>query len=144
MWDFGSETLGRSTILGAIFLPARFGKSPADSWMEEIGMVELSKIMEKERGLLQRKAKLEADIARLRTKEKDVARRDDTRRKIVLGGMILAAVAAGDVPADFVKRLVRIHVADRDKKLFVASPFEVEDVATESTAADVPDAVARE
>ncbi|PWK64637.1 hypothetical protein C8K44_11978 [Aminobacter sp. AP02] len=107
-------------------------------------MVELSKIMEKERGLLQRKAKLEADIARLRTKEKDVARRDDTRRKIVLGGMILAAVAAGDVPADFVKRLVRIHVADRDKKLFVASPFEVEDVATESTAADVPDAVARE
>lgn len=107
-------------------------------------MLDLKKLREKERGLLQRKAKLESDLARLRTREKEAARRDDTRRKIVLGGVVLAAVEAGDVPDHFVAKLVRTHVAERDKKLFVGGPFEVAEGVTESTGADGLDTAARE
>ncbi|WP_292702910.1 hypothetical protein [Mesorhizobium sp.] len=88
-------------------------------------MLDLSKIRERERGLLQKKAKLEADLARLRTREKDAHRRDETRRKIVLGGVVLAAVEAGDIRTDFVAGLVRQHVAERDRKLFTGTAFAV-------------------
>jgi hypothetical protein len=88
-------------------------------------MLDLKKLKAKEHGLLQRKAKLESDLARLRAREKDAARRDDTRRKIVLGGVLLAAVEAGDVPDHFVASIVRNHVAERDEKLFVGTPFAV-------------------
>lgn len=98
-------------------------------------MLDFTKIREKERGLLQRKAKLEADLARLRTREKEAARRDDTRKKIVLGGCLLAGVEAGDVGADFVAGLVRAHVAERDKKLFRGTAFAVPET-TDSGAAD--------
>ncbi|MBN9074581.1 MAG: hypothetical protein J0H34_23840 [Rhizobiales bacterium] len=98
-------------------------------------MLDFGKIREKEKGLLQRKAKLEADLARLRTQEKKAARRDDTRRKIVLGGVVLAAVEAGNVAPDFVAGLVRAHVAERDKKLFVGTAFAVPE-ATDSGAAE--------
>lgn len=97
-----------------------------------------------QKGLLQRKAKLESDLARLRAREKDAARRDDTRRKIVLGGVVLAAVEAGDVPAHFVTRLVRDHVADRDRKLFDGTAFAVAEGVTESAGAVAPDADVRE
>jgi hypothetical protein len=98
-------------------------------------MLDFEKIRERERGLLQRKAKLEADLNRLRAKEKQAARRDDTRKKIVLGGIVLAAVEAGDIRADFIAGLVRSHVAERDKKLFVGSAFAVPEV-TDSAAPD--------
>lgn len=86
-------------------------------------MIDMVKLRAKEKALLQRKAKLESDLARLRSREKDAARKDDTRRKIVLGGSLLAAVEAGDVPAQFVLRLVRTHVAERDKRLFAGTEF---------------------
>lgn len=79
----------------------------------------------KEQRLLQRKAKIEADLNRLRARGKKDARRDDTRKKIVLGAVVLAAVEAGDVRADFVAGLVRAHVAERDKRLFVGTAFAV-------------------
>lgn len=92
-------------------------------------MLDLGKLRERERGLLQKKAKVESDLARLRTREKEAARRDDTRRKIVLGGVVLAAVEAGDLETDYFGRLIRRHVAERDKKLFDGGPFEVEENA---------------
>ncbi|TPL45331.1 conjugal transfer protein TraD [Mesorhizobium sp. B2-4-6] len=92
-------------------------------------MLDFGKIRERERGLLQKKAKLDSDLARLRAKEKDAQRRDDTRKKIVLGGVVLAAVEAGDVAANFVAGLVRAHVAERDKKLFVGTALAVPEAA---------------
>jgi hypothetical protein len=92
-------------------------------------MLDFGKVRAKEKGLLQRKAKLEADLARLRNREKEAARRDDTRKKIVLGGVVLAAVEAGDIRADFVAGLVRQHVAERDKKLFAGTAFAVPEAA---------------
>lgn len=97
-------------------------------------MLDLGKLREREKGLLQKKAKLESDLARLQTQRKDAARRDDTRRKIVLGGVVLAAIEAGDVATDFFGRLIRDHAAERDKKLFEGSPFAVSEM-TESTGA---------
>lgn len=92
-------------------------------------MLDLKKVKstatEKEKLLLQRKAKIEADLNRLRAREKKDARREDTRKKIVLGGVVLAAVEAGDVGTDLVAGLVRLHLADRDKKLFVGTAFAV-------------------
>ncbi len=107
-------------------------------------MLDLGKLRAREKGLLQRKAKLESDLARLRAREKDAARRDDTRRKIVLGGVGLAAVEAGDVPGHFVARLVRDHVADRDRKLFDGTAFAVAEGVTESAGVVAPDADMRE
>lgn len=97
-------------------------------------MLDLGKLKERERGLLQKKAKLESDLARLQTQRKDAARRDDTRRKIVLGGVVLAAVEAGDVETDFFGRLIRDHAAEKDKKLFEGTAFAVPGM-TESTGA---------
>lgn len=107
-------------------------------------MLNLGKLRAKEQGLLQRKAKLEAELARLRAKEKATARKDDTRRKIVFGAVVLAAVEAGDMSAHYVRRLVRKHAAERDKKLFVGTPFAVADGAAESASTDAPGTAMRE
>lgn len=101
-------------------------------------MLDLGKLREREKRLLQRKAKLESDIARNKAAEKMAARRDDTRRKIVLGGVVIAAIEAGDLETDYFGRLIRRHVAERDKKLFDGGPFAVSGT-TESTGADAPD-----
>lgn len=99
-------------------------------------MVQLSKIRERELGLLQRKAKLESDLARLRSKEKEASRRDDTRRKIVLGAALLAAMDSGIISGDVGRKLVGRFVAERDLKLFEGSPLAVDSTGAESAAPD--------
>lgn len=107
-------------------------------------MIDISKIREKERGLLQRKAKLESDLARLRAQEKSAARRDDTRRKIVLGGALLAAMDSGAVPTETGRKLVSRFVADRDRKLFDGSPLAASATGVESVPPEAPDGDVRE
>lgn len=103
-------------------------------------MLDLGKIREKERKLLQEKEKAEANLKRTQAQLKEAERKADSRKKIVLGGVILAAVQAGGLPAHFVARLVKDHASDRDKTLFVGTAFEV----SESAGAEVPDAISRE
>ncbi|WP_296740453.1 hypothetical protein [Mesorhizobium sp.] len=93
-------------------------------------MLDFERVREKEKGLRQKKAKIEADLNRLLAREKEAARRYDTRKKIVLGGMILKAVEVGDVTADYVAALVRSHVAERDKKLLVGTAFAISETAS--------------
>ncbi|WP_199194731.1 hypothetical protein [Phyllobacterium phragmitis] len=107
-------------------------------------MLDLGKLRARERGLLQRKAKLESDLAKLRAREKNAARRDDTRRKIVLGGALLAAMESGAAPSGIGRMLVARFVTDRDKKLFEGSPLAVTGASTESVPPDAPDTDARE
>lgn len=107
-------------------------------------MIQLSKIREREKGLLQRKAKLESDLARLRDQEKKAARKDDTRRKIVLGGALLAAMESGVISHEVGRKLVSRHVAERDLKLFEGSPLAAVVTGSESTAAEAPDSDTRE
>lgn len=107
-------------------------------------MIDISKIREKERGLLQRKAKLESDLARLRAQEKNAARKDDTRRKIVLGGALLAAMDVNAIPVEIGRKLVGRFVADRDQKLFDRSPLAASAGGAESAPPDAPDGDSRE
>lgn len=107
-------------------------------------MIDLAKIREKERGLLQRKAKLESDLARLRAQEKNAARKDDTRRKIVLGGALLAAMESGALSSEIGRKLVSRFVADRDRKLFDGSPLAASAAGAESVPPEAPDGDSRE
>jgi hypothetical protein len=97
-------------------------------------MLDFEKVRGKEKTLLQKLEKAKSDYARHKMKEREAARRDDTRRKIVLGGMVLAGIEAGDVTADFVAGLVRAHVAERDKRLFVGTPFAVSEMTDSGVA----------
>lgn len=47
--------------------------------------------------LEERRAKIAAEIARIRGKEASQARKDDTRRKIILGGLVWGMVERGEV-----------------------------------------------
>lgn len=97
-------------------------------------MLELRKtnsVSEKEKRLLQRKAKLESDLARLQKAARDAARRDDTRRKIVIGAAFLKAIQEGKIQEDMGQRLVATFATDRDRKLFdgfVFKPHESQEV----------------
>lgn len=106
-------------------------------------MLDLTKIREKEKGLLQRKAKLESDLARLRAQERNAARKDDTRRKIVLGGALLAAMDSGSLSSEIGRMLVERFVARRDRKLFDGSPLAASAAGAESVPPEVPDTAAR-
>ncbi|MBU1316219.1 MAG: hypothetical protein KJ947_10390 [Alphaproteobacteria bacterium] len=97
-------------------------------------MLELKKrdaVSEKEKRLLQRKAKLESDLARLQKAARDAARRDDTRRKIVIGAALLKGVSEGKISEDVATRLVATFATERDRRLFdefIFKPTESQEV----------------
>lgn len=100
-------------------------------------MLELQKkraVAEKELKLLQRKAKVEADLARLQKMARDASRRDDTRRKIVIGAAFLKAIQEGKISEEMGPRLVDTFATDRDRKLFDDFVFKV----SESLEVDSP------
>lgn len=87
-------------------------------------MLELKKRNEiREKRLLQKKAKLESDLARLQKAARDAARRDDTRRKIVIGAAFLKAIQEGKIQEDMGPRLVATFATERDKILFEGFVF---------------------
>ena len=107
-------------------------------------MLDLAKLREREKGLLQRKAKLESDLARLRAQEKNATRKGDTRRKIVLGGALLAAMESGAIQEEVGRKLVSRFVAERDRKLFDGSPLAVSTTGAEAAPPEAPDTASRE
>ncbi|WP_252910440.1 hypothetical protein [Aliihoeflea aestuarii] len=102
-------------------------------------MLDMEKIREREKRLLQQKAKVESDLARAQKKLKDAARREDTRRKIVLGGALLAAIDRGTISTDAARSLVTNFVAARDRKLFEGGPFAVAETQDSGVAVAVPE-----
>ena len=77
--------------------------------------------------LAQRRAALESRLAHATAALRDAQRRDDTRRKVVAGGALLAAIRDGVIPAHVLAVLVG-RMTERDAGLFVG---EVAPVATE-------------
>ncbi|KQT83123.1 hypothetical protein [Aurantimonas sp. Leaf443] len=67
--------------------------------------------------LSQRRAALEARLAMATTALRDAQRRDDARRKIVVGGTLLTAIRDGAVPAS-VLDILRARMSERDRLLF--------------------------
>lgn len=69
--------------------------------------------------LLEQQRQLAAKLAALDARDKAEDRRKDTRRKILIGGAILAAYRHGDFPRDRLTALLDdALVADRDRDLF--------------------------
>ena len=97
------------------------------------------------KALMQRKVRLESQIAREKKKESDMRRREDSRRKIVLGSVVLAAVRKGGIQEESVRRLIDRFASDRDKTVFENFQFEVagaEPAASESgTWTPIPEGV---
>jgi hypothetical protein len=93
------------------------------------------------KSLLQKKAKIESDIARVKRATKDAARRADSRRKIVLGGVLIAAVREGKISETSVRALIDRFAADRDKAIFENWKFEAAEAvsADAGTAAPAPE-----
>lgn len=77
------------------------------------------------RSLAQKRADLESRLARADAALRDARRRDDARRKIVLGGALLAALRDGTVPASTGRALVARYVSERDQALFAGTSIGV-------------------
>lgn len=73
--------------------------------------------------LKQRKADLESRLAQTESALRSAKRADDSRRKIVLGGAVLAALRSSEIDGSAVREILSRHVADRDRKLFDGSPL---------------------
>ena len=70
--------------------------------------------------LQQRKAALERDIANMKREARTAARKQDTRRKIVVGGAILAALADSPGLAAMVKTVLAQRVTRAPDRAAVA------------------------
>lgn len=62
-----------------------------------------------------RLALLSAQVAKQRAAIDDAKRKTETRRKIILGGLLLNRLAQGDDFADTVKRELAVHVSESDR-----------------------------
>lgn len=73
--------------------------------------------------LLEKQKQLQAQIQMLKAKETEAERKKDTRRKIVIGGAVLAKVRRGDWPYQQLVDLVDdVLTSDRDRALFDLPP----------------------
>ncbi|OBO14795.1 mobilization protein, partial [Acinetobacter baumannii] len=78
-----------------------------------------SKIKAQEEKLKQLKAQRQAALARERTKEKEQARKDDTRRKILIGSCMLKITEDDEqARAKLIAQMDKYLTDERDRKLF--------------------------
>lgn len=73
---------------------------------------------EKLQTLAQRKAKLQQELARITGQESAERRKADTRRKILIGGLVLEAAAKDERTAAWLEQLVRAVKRPQDAKAF--------------------------
>lgn len=85
--------------------------------------------------LEQRRASLESKLAHANTALRNAQRRDDTRRKVVVGAALLSAVQRGHVKSDILAYLAR-SMPERDRALVadILPPVAVRDVDREPRA----------
>lgn len=79
----------------------------------------LKKRNEKLERLMQRKNKIESELARLERTQKAESRKLDSRRKIVLGSALLKAISEGRIQGEFARNLIEKFASERDKVIFV-------------------------
>lgn len=73
--------------------------------------------MERLRKLEQQRARAEQKAADLRRKEAQIRRKADTRRKIILGALVLSEAQRNPKVSAWLGRLVLARAGDRDKDL---------------------------
>src|SRR5260364_252530 len=70
-----------------------------------------------------KRKQLDAQIQALRVREQTQARKDDTHRKVLIGGVMLKMVKLDEMPEGRLTQLLDKHLdAERDRKLFGLEP----------------------
>lgn len=70
-----------------------------------------------------KRKQIEAQIQALKSHEQAQARKDDTRRKVLIGGVVLKMVKTGEMPEERLTQLLDKHLdTERDRKLFGLEP----------------------
>lgn len=82
--------------------------------------------------LLEKQKQLAAQIQAIKAREKEADRKLDTRRKILIGGVIMAMVKRGDYPQDKLMAMLdrEVHAA-KDRVLFDLPAKEGNDAQTQ-------------
>ena len=69
--------------------------------------------------LLKKRSQLNAQIQQLRTRDAAQKRKEDTRRKILLGALVMEMMSKGELDRDkIMKRLDGFLIREIDRKLF--------------------------
>lgn len=75
--------------------------------------------------LEERRAKIAAEIARLKSREATAKRKDDTRKKVLLGALVLSMIDKGEWPREKLDfALARFLSRPQDRALFNLPPLE--------------------
>jgi len=75
--------------------------------------------------LEERRSKIAAEIARVKAREAAQNRKEDTRRKVLLGALLLAMVEKGEWPKEKIdSALARFLSRPQDRSLFDLPPVE--------------------
>lgn len=70
-----------------------------------------------------KRKQIDAQIQAIKAREQKQHRKDDTRRKVLIGGIVLKMVKTGEMPEARLAQLLDRHLdADRDRKLFGLGP----------------------
>ena len=78
---------------------------------------------ERKRKLKEKQARIKAELQRLEARERETERKRDTRRKILLGAMVLDRIARGEVPETVVKAdMDRFLERPQERALFDLPP----------------------
>jgi len=73
--------------------------------------------------LNEKRAQLNAQIQALKQKENQKKRKEDTKRKILIGGVVIKMLNSGEMPKDRLQQILDTHlVKDSDRALFDLQP----------------------
>lgn len=65
--------------------------------------------------LLEKRRKIEAQLKALDARDREQRRKDDTRRKIIIGGLVMAEIESDASLRDVVRRLIEEKAGDKDR-----------------------------
>ena len=69
--------------------------------------------------LTQKREQLNAQIQAIKSKEAIQKRKDDTRRKVLIGGVVMKLLRTGEMPEDRITKMLDKHLEkDADRALF--------------------------
>lgn len=83
----------------------------------------MAKSVDRLKRLEEKRAQINAEIQRVRAREQKEERKRDTRRKVLVGAMILGKVDSGDWPEDRLMTAMDDYLdRDHDRELFGLPP----------------------
>jgi hypothetical protein len=75
-----------------------------------------------------KRSQINAQIQAIKARENGQQRKDDTRRKVLIGGVVLKMLKTGEMPQERLTQLLDKYLeAERDRKLFGLAPKQAEE-----------------